>query len=253
MLLNVTAMKLTFCSLLAGVALAVVNAGATADPFANARAQMLEAVQRDFEATRNELGQGALDTRVTAALAAVPRHEFVAADMRKHAYENRPLPIGYGQTISQPYVVAAMTQLLQLRPGERALEIGTGSGYQAAILAELGAQVFTIEIIQPLGEAARERLKRLGYERINTHIGDGYDGWPARAPFDAIIVTAAAKNIPSPLLEQLKVGGRMVIPVGSPFGAQQLLLVRKDPDGRVTTRKLLPVRFVPLTGRHGEK
>ncbi len=246
-------MKTTFCSLLAGVVLAIANAGATADPFADARRQMLEVVQRDFKATRNELGQGALDTRVRAALAAIPRHEFVAADLSKHAYENRPLPIGYGQTISQPYIVAAMTQLLQLRPGERALEIGTGSGYQAAILAELGVQVFTIEIIQPLGEAARERLTRLGYERINTRIGDGYDGWPAHAPFDAIIVTAATNHIPQPLLEQLKVGGHMVIPIGSPFGAQQLLLVRKDPDGRVTTRKLLPVRFVPLTGRHGEK
>jgi protein-L-isoaspartate(D-aspartate) O-methyltransferase len=246
-------MKTTFCALLAGVVLAAVSAGSAADPFAEARRQMLEVIRHDFKTTRNELGQGALDTRVAAALATVPRHEFVAAEWRAHAYENRPLPIGYGQTISQPYIVAAMTQLLQLRPGERALEIGTGSGYQAAILAELGVRVFTIEIIQPLGETARDRLKRLGYERINIHIGDGYDGWPAHAPFDGIIVTAVANHIPPPLLEQLTVGGRMVIPVGSPFGAQQLVLVRKDSDGRVTTRKLLPVRFVPLTGRHGEK
>lgn len=246
-------MKANFFSLLAAVTLASATAGMTAEPFADARRQMLEAVGRDFEATRHELGQGALDPQVVETLATVPRHEFVAADLRKYAYENRPLPIGYGQTVSQPTIVAAMTQLLQLRPGERTLEIGTGSGYQASILAELGVQVFSIEIIQPLGDAARERLTRLGYGRINTRVGDGYDGWPAHAPFDAIIVTAAASHIPPPLLEQLKVGGRMVIPIGSPFGAQQLLLVRKDSNGRITTRKLLPVRFVPLTGRHGEK
>jgi protein-L-isoaspartate(D-aspartate) O-methyltransferase len=141
-----------------------------------------------------------------------------------------------------------MTQLLQLAAGERVLEIGTGSGYQAAILAELGTRVFTIEIIEPLGHTARERLGRLGYGNIETRIGDGYYGWPERAPFDAIIVTAASNHIPPPLLEQLKPGGRMAIPVGNPFSSQQLVVVTKDAQGRVTTRRVLPVRFVPLTG-----
>jgi protein-L-isoaspartate(D-aspartate) O-methyltransferase len=240
-------MKRLFYSLLA-IQL-VASTGAAADSFAPARQHMVETIQQDFRRNASETGQHALETPIAAALTSVPRHEFVATDQKKYAYENRPLPIGYGQTISQPYVVAAMTQVLALRPGERALEVGTGSGYQAAILAELGVRVFTIEIIQPLGEAARDRLTRLGYQRIETRIGDGYYGWPEQAPFDAIIVTAASNHIPQPLLAQLKTGGRMVIPVGNPFGAQQLVVVRKDAAGRVTTRKILPVRFVPLTGR----
>jgi protein-L-isoaspartate(D-aspartate) O-methyltransferase len=197
--------------------------------------------------------QRELDARVAAALANVPRHEFVAADLSKHAYDNRPLPIGFGQTISQPYIVAAMTQLMQLKSGERVLEVGTGSGYQAAVLAELGVRVFTIEIIEALGFTARERLARLGYKGIETRVGDGYYGWPEQAPFDAIIVTAASNHIPPPLLEQLKVGGRMVIPVGNPFSSQQLVVVNKDAQGRITTRRMLPVRFVPLTGAHQKK
>ena len=180
----------------------------------------------------------------------VPRHEFVPADQRPYAYENRPLPIGYGQTISQPYIVAIMTDLLGLEKNDRVLEIGTGSGYQAAVLAELVDSVFTIEIIEGLGRQTSERLERLGYDNVRTRIGDGYYGWPSKAPFDAIIVTAASSHIPPPLIKQLKPGGRMIIPVGSRFMVQQLLLVTKDPTNKVTTRQIMPVSFVPLTGEH---
>jgi protein-L-isoaspartate(D-aspartate) O-methyltransferase len=235
------------------VCAALAAAHTNADPFAGARRKMVELVRQDFTATAAMLEQRELDARVASAMATVARHEFVAPDLHKHAYENRPLPIGFGQTISQPYIVAAMTQLLQLARGERALEVGTGSGYQAAILAELGVRVFTMEIIEPLGVAARERLTRLGYQGIETRIGDGYYGWPERAPFDAIIVTAASNHIPPPLLEQLKPGGRMVIPVGNPFSSQQLVVVTKDAQGRITTRRMLAVRFVPLTGSHDRR
>jgi protein-L-isoaspartate(D-aspartate) O-methyltransferase len=187
------------------------------------------------------------DPRVLAAMRAVPRHRFVPADVRGEAYGDHPLPIGSGQTISQPYVVAWMTQALELDAGERVLEIGTGSGYQAAVLAELTPHVYTIEIVPELGERASEVLEELDYENVETKIGDGYYGWPEAAPFDGIVVTAAASHIPPPLVEQLKVGGRMVIPVGGPFAAQQLMLVEKAEDGSVTTRQLLPVRFVPFT------
>jgi protein-L-isoaspartate(D-aspartate) O-methyltransferase len=219
------------------------------DPQRAARLAMVEDVRRHVAETRAELQRTDLDPRVAEALRTVPRHEFVPAEQRRRAYDDRPLPIGYGQTISQPYIVAVMTDLLDIRPGQRVLEIGTGSGYQAAVLAQMGAQVYTIEIIPELGNAARERLKRLGYERVEARVGDGYYGWEERAPFDAIIVTAAANHIPPPLLAQLKTDGRMVIPLGNPFGAQQLLTVRKDKDGRTTTRKTVPVRFVALTGR----
>lgn len=219
------------------------------DPYADARHALVEVIRRDVQATRDLLRQPALDARVLQALGAVPRHEFVPPEQRSRAYHNRPLPIGYGQTISQPYVVAVMTELLKLNPGERALEVGTGSGYQAAILAHLGVRVYTIEIIPALGEAARSRLQRLGYDKVEVRIGDGYYGWCEAAPFDAIIVTAATNHIPPPLIEQLRPGGRMVIPVGNPFGTQQLIVVKKESDGHITTQKILPVRFVPLTGR----
>ena len=232
---------------------ALTVAQAHADPFAAARRKMVELVRQDFTATAAMLEQRELDAHVATAMTTVPRHEFVAADLHKHAYENRPLPIGFGQTISQPYIVAAMTQLLQLAAGERVLEVGTGSGYQAAILAALGVRVFTIEIIEPLGVAARERLARFGYKEVETRIGDGYYGWPERGPFDAIIVTAASNHIPPPLLKQLKPGGRMVIPVGNPFSSQQLVVLTKDAQGRVATRRMLPVRFVPLTGGHDRR
>jgi len=211
---------------------------------------MVAAIEADVAATRFYLDKQALDARVMQALATVPRHEFVPADERRHAYENRPLPIGHGQTISQPYIVAVMTDLLEPKPTDKVLEIGAGSGYQAAVLGALTAQVYTVEIIEPLGLAAGERLQRLGYANVHARVGDGYYGWPEAAPFDAIVVTAAAGHIPPPLIQQLKPGGRMVIPVGSTFMVQQLVLVEKDMDGRLTTRQILPVRFVPLTGGH---
>lgn len=220
-------------------------AAAAGDP-ASQRQEMVEEVASMARA----VGSGELDPRVLAALGRVPRHEFVAPALRFAAYENRPLPIGHGQTISQPYIVAAMTDLLKVSPGDTALEVGTGSGYQAAMLAELGAVVSTIEIVEPLAREAAERLRRLGYASIATKAGDGYDGWPERGPYDAIVVTAAASHVPPPLVRQLKPGGRMVIPVGALFQTQQLMLVEKRADGTLSTRQMMPVRFVPLTGGH---
>jgi protein-L-isoaspartate(D-aspartate) O-methyltransferase len=214
------------------------------------RAAMVRLIERDVRATRLELNREQLDPRVVAALLDVPRHEFVPPAERSAAYENRPLPIGHGQTISQPYIVAVMTDLLNLAPNARVLEIGTGSGYQAAILAKLAAAVFSIEIIQPLGEQAAERLQQSHYDNVQVRIGDGYYGWQDQAPFDAIVVTAATSHVPPPLLRQLKRGGRMVIPVGTRFLVQQLVLVEKDQHDQITTHQLLPVRFVPLTGQH---
>ncbi len=234
---------------LAGLLAPGGQAAPGADAYVSARHAMVEGIRRHVAETRAELQRSDLDPRVLDALRAVPRHEFVPPDERRRAYDDQPLPIGYGQTISQPFMVAVMTDLLEVKPGQRVLEIGTGSGYQAAVLAQMGAQVFTIEIIPQLGEAARDRLRRLGYQTIEARVGDGYYGWADKAPFDAIIVTAAANHIPPPLLAQLRTDGRMVIPLGNPFGMQHLLLVRKDKDGRTTTRKVLPVRFVPLTGR----
>jgi protein-L-isoaspartate(D-aspartate) O-methyltransferase len=190
---------------------------------------------------------GMEDPAVAAAMSSVPRHEFVPQTQRHRAYEDSPLPIGYGQTISQPYIVAEMTRLLQLDRDSKVLEVGTGSGYQAAVLACFTSHVFTIEIIDPLAKAAGKRLQRLGYSAVKVRHGDGYYGWPEEAPFDGIVVTAAAGEIPPPLVEQLKAGGRMVIPVGSVFGTQSLMLVEKDVGGRVRTKSLMAVRFVPLT------
>ena len=189
-----------------------------------------------------------IDKRVLAVMNKVPRHEFVPEGQKPYAYENRPLPIGHGQTISQPYIVAAMTELMNLGPGDIVLEIGTGSGYQAAVLAELARAVYTIEIVEPLAKQATELLRRLGYATVQTRTGDGYFGWPEAGPFDAIIVTAAAGHVPPHLLRQLKPGGRMVVPIGAPFTTQQLMLVEKGGDGTVKTRQIMPVRFVPLTG-----
>ncbi|HVE66135.1 MAG TPA: protein-L-isoaspartate(D-aspartate) O-methyltransferase, partial [Thermoanaerobaculia bacterium] len=176
----------------------------------------------------------------------VPRHEFVPPTLIARAYENRPLPIGEGQTISQPYIVALMTELLELKPSSRVLEIGTGSGYQSAVLAELASQVYTIEIVPELASLAGSRLKELDYGNVSVREGDGYRGWPEHAPFDAIIVTAAPERIPQPLLDQLAPGGIMVIPVGGFF--QELKVFRKSGDGRITEKDILPVRFVPMTG-----
>jgi len=225
--------------------------GATAaDSHEQARQAMVETIAENVRQTSLYLDKTALDPRVMSVMGKVPRHEFVPPSQRPYAYENRPLPIGHGQTISQPYIVALMTDLLKPKADERVLEIGTGSGYQAAVLAGLVKEVYTIEIIKALGDRAQNRLRQLGYDNIKVHIADGYYGWQEHAPFDAIIVTAAASHIPPPLIQQLKAGGRMVIPVGSRFMVQQLVLVEKQADGTVTTRQILPVMFVPLTGDH---
>jgi len=188
------------------------------------------------------------DAKVLEAMRQVPRHLFVPQRLQARAYADTPLPIGHGQTISQPYIVAFMTAALQVHPGHKVLEIGTGSGYQAAVLSELTPHVFTMEIIRPLGKAAATRLQSLGYTTVRVQIGDGYFGWPEQAPFDAIIVTCAAGHIPPPLISQLAPGGRMVIPVGSMFEVQRLVVATKEADGAVRTRELLPVVFVPMTG-----
>ena len=214
------------------------------------RQNMVKLIERDVEETSRYLDKDALDPRVMEVINKVPRHQFVPPETRPSAYWNTPLPIGYGQTISQPYIVAIMTDLLKLSEQDQVLEIGTGSGYQAAVLAELVDKVYTIEIIEPLAIQARERFKELGYSNIETRIADGYYGWEEHAPFDAIIVTAAASHIPHALIEQLKPGGRMMIPVGSNFMTQQLLLITKDEQGEIQTQQILPVRFVPLTGEH---
>lgn len=191
------------------------------------------------------------DARVLDAMRKVPRHLFVPLEYVPEAYDDHPLPIGHGQTISQPYIVARMTELAQPKKADRALEIGTGSGYQAAVLAELVAEVYTIEIVEPLGLEAKERLRALGYRNVAVRIGDGYAGWPEKAPFDIILVTAAAPHIPPPLLEQLKPGGRMVIPVGEVGWVQTLMLITKGDKGPrdIRTREIIPVQFVPLTRR----
>lgn len=196
--------------------------------------------------TRSRTGLPALSPQVRAALGRVERHRLVPPAQRDHAYLNRPLPIGLGQTISQPYIVALSTDLLALQPHHVVLEVGTGSGYQAAVLAEIVARVYSIEILESLALSARENLKDLQYKNVEIRIGDGYQGWPEKGPFDAIVVTAAAPRVPEALLAQLKPGGRMVIPVGSSPEAQELLLIVKTAEGRIVRRSILPVRFVPL-------
>ncbi|MGD8450212.1 MAG: protein-L-isoaspartate(D-aspartate) O-methyltransferase [Phycisphaerae bacterium] len=193
--------------------------------------------------------QAVTDPRVLDAMRAVPRHEFVPEDRRRSAYADTPLPIGYGQTISQPYIVALMTELLCVEPGQKILEIGTGSGYQAAVLNELTPFVYSIEIVAPLHRQASDRFRRLDYQTIQLREGDGYDGWSEEAPFDGIIVTCAAGHVPPPLWDQLKPGGRMVIPVGGIYDTQRLLVLEKQADGSRQSRNVLPVRFVPMTGK----
>lgn len=208
---------------------------------------MLRDIDMEVAYTRNEIGKDAFDERVMAAIAKVPRQQFVPEPHRIFAYRNGPVPIGQGQTISQPYIVALMTDLLEPRADSVILEIGTGSGYQAAVLAEIVQQVYSIEVVAALAEVARERLAALGYANVKVRHADGFAGWPAHAPFDGIIVTAAAPAVPPPLVEQLKPGGRLVIPVGLPGDIQQLRLVEKGLDGGIYSRNVLPVAFVPLT------
>jgi len=220
------------------------------DEYELQRQRMVQEIAAMTTDTRFETGRTTLDERVLAAMRKVERHKFVPPGEVVNAYQNRPLPIGHGQTISQPYIVALMTDLMRVERNHVVLEIGTGSGYQAAILAELAKAVYTIEIIEPLGKQAQERLQNLSYRNVQTTVGDGYYGWEQYAPFDSIIVTALASHIPPPLVKQLKPGGRMVIPIGTQFLTQYLMLVEKNPDGTVSSKQLLPVRFVPLTGGH---
>jgi protein-L-isoaspartate(D-aspartate) O-methyltransferase len=201
---------------------------------------------RERMVTDQIAARGVKDPRVLAAMRQVPRHLFVPADERASAYDDRPLPIGYGQTISQPYIVALMTELARPRPTDRALEIGTGSGYQAAVLSRLVSEVHTIELVEPLGRQAQARLTELGYSNVVTRIGDGYNGWPDRAPFDLILVTAAPEHVPPALIAQLKPGGRLVVPVGPAFTGQELQMIEKDAAGKTRTEYVLPVLFVPL-------
>jgi protein-L-isoaspartate(D-aspartate) O-methyltransferase len=233
----------------AGVLLLFASAGLaqSSDPTAPARRALVAELRDEARADTGAIT--ALDPAVLDVIARVPRHEYVPTSERRNAYDNRPLGIGHGQTISQPYIVALMTTLARPKPQQKILEIGTGSGYQAAVLAEFGPRVYTVEIVEPLAKQAAPRLRR--YANVSTRVGDGYYGWKEHAPFDAIVVTAAASAIPPPLLAQLKPGGRMVIPVGSSFFTQTLLLVEKDASGRARTRQILPVRFVPLTGGPG--
>ena len=211
---------------------------------------MVDEIAEDARRLIRYINKDSLSDRVMKVMSTVPRHQFVPPSSRASAYENRPLPIGYGQTISQPYIVALMTDLLQPQADHKVLEIGTGSGYQAAVLSELVNEVYSIEIIDALGKKSKRVLEDLGYDNVSTLVADGYDGWPEHAPFDSIIVTAGISHIPPPLIRQLKNGGRMVIPVGSSFQTQQLTLVRKDQNGAITTQQIIPVIFVPFTGGH---
>ena len=234
---------------LCGLCLLCLATTGSADSYDERQQALWEEVAAMVDWLGGELGFKQLSPPVVAALHKVPRHLFVPADQRDQAYANRPLPIGHGQTISQPFIVAIMTELLQIEPGDRVFELGTGSGYQAAVLDAMGAEVFSMEIIAELGQQARETLDAHGFGAVRSKIGEGYMGWETHAPFDAIVVTAAGDHIPPPLLQQLKPGGRMVIPVGSRYATQRLVLVTRDADGVIRTRDLTPVTFVPLTGR----
>jgi protein-L-isoaspartate(D-aspartate) O-methyltransferase len=218
------------------------------------RAQMMREIEREVEYTRNMIGRSRLDERVMQAMREVPRHEFVPPGVRGQAYYNGPLPIGHGQTISQPYIVALMTDLLEPRKNHRILEVGTGSGYQAAVLSRLVERVYSLEVVEALSHQAAKRFERLGYRNIECRVGDGYEGWREEAPFDGIIVTAAAPMIPPALLEQLNPGARLVIPVGQPYYHQELVVANKDEAGQVSLAEVLGVAFVPLVRQpHAEK
>jgi protein-L-isoaspartate(D-aspartate) O-methyltransferase len=213
---------------------------------------MLDTIELEAREAEPWVGKAGIAPRVMAAMAKVPRHEFVPLDLISAAYENGPLPIGHGQTISQPYIVALMTDLLQPEPEDVMLEIGTGSGYQSAVLSLLVSRVYSIEVVRALADEAAARLKRLGYNNIETRCGDGYQGWPEHAPYDGIIVTAAAPEVPEPLIDQLKPGGRLIVPVGGRLTGQDLLVLEKDEQGKIFRRSVLPVAFVPLIRSHAE-
>jgi protein-L-isoaspartate(D-aspartate) O-methyltransferase len=219
----------------------------SAEYFDEQRRQLIAAIRTDTEQVAARIGKTALDKRVLRAMTKVPRHEFVPAEVQPCAYLNTPLPIGCGKTISQPFMVAVMTDLLELKPDDVVLEIGTGLGYQAAVLAELARRVYSVEMIDELAQRAMRRLKQQGYTNVEVRVGNGYLGWPEHAPFDKVMVTAAPDLIPTPLINQLKAGGRMVIPVGL-LGAQQLVLAEKDKNGRVVTKEIMPVLFSLLDG-----
>jgi protein-L-isoaspartate(D-aspartate) O-methyltransferase len=221
----------------------------TAHDHSTALARLLGEIDEEARDTASWTGRGRFAPRVMAALARVPRHLFVPADEEVCAYDNRPLPIGHGQTISQPYIVALMTDLLDLAATDRVLEVGTGCGYQAAVLAEVAGRVYSLEVVPELAEGARRRLAELGYRNVEIRCGDGFAGWPEAAPFDAILVTAAPETIPPRLVEQLKPGGRLVVPVGEPFSTQYLYVGRKDAAGAFTAEPILPVAFVPMVRR----
>ena len=219
------------------------------DRAARERARLVAEIEQDVLETSHYLGTQRLDPRVISAIGSVPRERFVPAGLRHQAYGNHPLPIGSGQTISQPYIVAVMSHLLRLPPdGGRVFELGTGSGYQAAVLGAMGAEVYSTEIVPDLAASAAEALSELGYDRVHVRAGDGYLGWPDAAPFDGIIVTAAGPEIPQPLVDQLKVGGRLVMPLGPIHRTQELVVLTKQADGSLGRREVLPVRFVPITG-----
>ena len=213
--------------------------------------RLLQDIAWETAQCRSWIGKGSLDPRVLEALKQVPRHAFVPAWQVPYAYDNGPLPIGHGQTISQPFIVALMSDMLRTEAHHVVLEVGCGSGYQSAVLSKLVRHVYSVEIVPELAQAAQERLAQLGYANVTVRHGDGYHGWPEHAPFDGIIVTAAAPDIPPSLIEQLKPGGRLVIPVGQPHGRQDLMLVEKSAAGEVSSQNMLPVAFVPLTGDHG--
>ena len=227
-----------------------ISAGfANESEYAGARAALVEEV-RSYAAQDAISESEWFKDEALRALGEVWRHQFVPDQRRSEAYGNYPLPIGYGQTISQPYIVALMTGLVKPDAEDVVLEVGTGSGYQAAVLAKLVKRVYSMEIIEPLAQQAGDRLRRLGFKNVETRLGDGYFGWEEHAPYDAIVVTAAASHVPPPLIQQLKPGGRMVIPVGSRFAVQYLLLIEKTETGEIRTRQIAAVRFVPLTGDH---
>ena len=228
------------------LALSGMTASDAQTDYASRRAHMVAEVEALYAETRAETGLAAMSPAVRAALGKVERHRLVPPELAREAYRNHPLPIGEGQTISQPYIVALSTDLIDPKPGQVVLEVGTGSGYQAAVLAEIVRQVYSIEIVPSLARSAQARLAELGYRNIEVRIGDGYAGWPEKAPFDGIIVTAAAPRVPPALVQQLKPGGKMVIPVGGQWGVQELEVITRRADGGYDRKSVLPVRFVPL-------